>query len=84
MQSLMDPVTLEDPIDDTIDRLRTQKQHEGHLALPGLVWASLDHASMAISYPDDTLGKVMETTIESCCQQRCQHWRALVGSSIRA
>jgi len=77
-QSLMDPVILEDPLDDTIDRLRTKMQHEGHLALPGLVLASLDHAVMAISHPDEALGKVMEMARSKTRHERVLEVKAVI------
>jgi len=46
-----------DDVDEIITSTRTTLQAEGHMALGHLVYASLDHASMAISHPDLTFCK---------------------------
>jgi len=50
-----------DDADEVIASTRTTLQIEGQMALGHLVYASLDHASMAISHSDDTLGKMAKS-----------------------
>jgi len=49
-----------DDADEQITNTRKQLQIEGQMALGHLVYASLDHASMTISHPDDTLDKAVK------------------------